>query len=91
MNLTGKTNTYIAALYLNIFSNGTTPKLDAQFFAVALASYATSSTLAGGNYAGKYGFNVSAQGTGARLFNVGNSLNESIHGRHLTQIYPPRK
>ena len=36
-----------------------------------MATYATSSSLAGGNYAGKYGFNVSVQGIGGHTFNVG--------------------
>ena len=47
MDLTGKTNTHIAVLYLNILSNGAMPKLDSQFFAVALACDATRSRLAG--------------------------------------------
>ena len=48
-------------------------KLDAQVLAVALATYVTNSTLAGGNYAAGYGFNVSSSGTGSRTFNVGSS------------------
>jgi hypothetical protein len=43
----------------------------------AIASYVTNSTLAGGNYAAKYGFNVSTGGTGAKTYNVG-SLGASI-------------
>ena len=39
----------------------------------ALASYATSSTLVGGNMAAGYGFNVSSTGTGSKTYNVGSN------------------
>ena len=71
-NLTGRTNTQIAAYFLTKF-NVRGQKLDAQVLAVALATYVTNSTLAGGNYAASYGFNVSSSGTGSRTFNVGSS------------------
>jgi hypothetical protein len=48
-------------------------KTYAQVLAGALASYATSSTLAGGNMAAGYGFNVSSTGTGAKTYNVGSN------------------
>ena len=43
----------------------------AQVMGGALASYVTSSTLAGSNIAASYGFKVSASGTGAKAYNVG--------------------
>jgi len=45
-------------------------KVDAQFMAVALATYFTSSNLAG-NMASDYGFNVTDTGIGTKLVNVG--------------------
>lgn len=45
-------------------------KVDAQFMAVALATYFTSSTLAG-QVASTYGFNVTDTGIGTRIVNVG--------------------
>ena len=53
-------------------------KTCAQVMATALAAYATSSALAGGNVAAAYGFNVSDSGTGDRSCNVG--LNGSVIG-----------
>ncbi len=50
-------------------SNGPA-KVDAQFMAVALATYFTSSNLAG-NVAAEYGFNVTDTGIGTRVVNVG--------------------
>ena len=47
-------------------------KVDAQFMATALATYFTSSNLAGSVAAG-YGFNVSETGIGTRVVNVGSS------------------
>ncbi len=46
-------------------------KVDAQFMATALATFFTSSTLAG-NVAADYGFNVTATGIGTSVINVGN-------------------
>ena len=45
-------------------------KVDAQFMAVALATYFTSSHLAG-NVAAAYGFNVTDTGIGTKIVNVG--------------------
>ena len=45
-------------------------KVDAQFMAVALATYFTSSNLAGSNVAAGYGFHVTETGIGAKLVNV---------------------
>lgn len=45
-------------------------KVDAQFMAVAFATYFTSSNLAG-NAAGSYGFNVTDTGIGTNIVNVG--------------------
>ena len=47
-------------------------KVDAQFMAVALATYFTSSNLAG-TVAEGFGFNVSDTGIGTKVVNVGNS------------------
>jgi hypothetical protein len=44
--------------------------VDAQFMAVALATFFTSRTLAG-NTAGAFGFNVTDTGIGAKIVNVG--------------------
>jgi hypothetical protein len=75
-NLTGKSNKAVAALFVTFFKvKGT--KTDAQVMAGAIAAYVTNSTLAGGNYAAKYGFNISTGGTGAKTYNVG-SLGTSI-------------
>jgi Ca2+-binding EF-hand superfamily protein len=46
--------------------------VDAQFMAVALATYFTSSNLAG-NVAVAYGFNVTDTGIGTKIVNVGSS------------------
>jgi hypothetical protein len=75
-NLTGKNNKAVAALFVTFFKvKGT--KTNAQVMAGAIAAYVTNSTLAGGNYAAKYGFNISTGGTGATTYNVG-SLGTSI-------------
>ncbi len=67
-NLTGKTNAYVAVLFLNFFSvKG--QKTNAQILGGALACYVTNSDLAG-NAAASYGFNVSPTGTGAKTYNV---------------------
>ena len=47
-------------------------KVDAQFLAVALATYFTSSNLAG-NVAADFGFNVTDTGIGTRVVNVGSN------------------
>jgi choice-of-anchor A domain-containing protein/uncharacterized repeat protein (TIGR01451 family) len=73
-NLTNATNDAVASYYLTLF--GAAQGLDktyAQVMAVALGAYATSSTLAGGTYARPYGFNVSAGGSGADVWNVGSN------------------
>src|SRR5205807_1806786 len=69
-NMTGKTNAQVAAYFLTLF-NVTGQKLNAQVLGVALAVYSTNSMLAGGTYAGGYGFNVSSTGTGSHTYNVG--------------------
>lgn len=68
-NLTNQTNTQVAALFLTDFG-ASGQKTDAQILAGALASYVTSSTLAG-TTASKYGFNSSPGGTGGKTYNVG--------------------
>jgi hypothetical protein len=68
-NLTGKTNADVAALFQTFFSvKG--QKTDAQIMAGALAGYVTQSAYAN-SLVTKYGFNISASGTGARTVNVG--------------------
>ncbi|TAK15355.1 MAG: tandem-95 repeat protein [Acidobacteria bacterium] len=67
-NLTGKTNTQVAAYYITVFKSD---KWMAQVLAGAIASYVTNSTLAGGNYSVPYGFNYSVTGTGSKTYNVG--------------------
>jgi hypothetical protein len=47
-----------------------TPKVDAQFMAVALATFATSSNLSNGS-ASDYGFTVTETGIGTKVVNVG--------------------
>jgi len=69
-NLTGKTNTDVAALFLTFFGV-TGQKTNAQIMAGALAVYSTNSALAGGTYASKYGFDVSSAGTGVKVYNTG--------------------
>jgi hypothetical protein len=65
--LTGKNNAAVAALFLQFFGVSG-QKTQAQIMVGALAAYVT---LAGGTYAGQYGFNLSASGTGAKSYNVG--------------------
>jgi uncharacterized protein (DUF2141 family) len=67
-NLTGKKNTDVAALFVTLFNNN---KPMAQVMAVAIATYVTNSTLAGGNYAAAYGFVVTTAGIGGKYYNVG--------------------
>ena len=67
-NLTGKTNSDVAALFQKLNSS----KGDAEVMAAALAVYVTDSDLAG-TAATASKFNVSTTGTGAKTFNVGNS------------------
>ncbi len=72
-NLTNKTNVDVAALFVKLFTSGESPKTSAQVMANAIAVYVTNTTLAGGSYAGSYGFNLSNTGTGAKVYNVGTS------------------
>jgi hypothetical protein len=72
--LAGDTNTEVAAAYETAFGNvgGVQRNTYAQVFSTALASYATSTTLAGSDpLAGHFGFNTSPGGTGAKSYNVG--------------------
>ncbi|MBS0263260.1 MAG: hypothetical protein JSS02_15055 [Planctomycetes bacterium] len=65
-------NSEVAALYLgNGFFGASGQKVDAQVFSVALATYVTNSSLAGGTMASNYGFNVSTKGIGSHTYNVG--------------------
>ncbi len=72
-NLTNATNDAVASYYLTLFGAQGLDKTYAQVMATALGAYATSSTLAGGTYAWPYGFNVSAGGSGADVWNVGSN------------------
>ena len=59
-------------------------KVDAQFMAVALATYFTSSNLTG-NVASDYGFNVTNTGIGTKVVNVGNGAAFGVaNGSDLT-------
>jgi len=75
-SLDGMTNAQVAAYYKTLFartsldSPGGPPKVDAQVMATAFAAYVTNQTLSG-TTAGAYGFQVTADGLGARTFNVG--------------------
>ena len=69
-NMAGRTNAAVAALFLQFFGV-TGPKTNAQVLAGALAVYATSTTLAGGNYAAGYGFLVNTSGSGVATYNTG--------------------
>jgi hypothetical protein len=76
----GQTNAQVAADYQTAFGNvgGVQGNTYAQVFATALAVYATTTSLGGqslvnSGLAAKYGFVVSAGGTGAATFNVGNN------------------
>ena len=48
-------------------------KVDAQFMAVAFATYFTSRNFAGDEYATYYGFNVTDLGIGYRVVNIGDN------------------
>ncbi len=72
-NLKNKTNVDVAALFVKLFTSAESPKTSAQVMANAIAVYVTNTTLAGGSYAGSYGFNLSSTGTGAKVYNVGTS------------------
>lgn len=70
-NLTGKTNSQVAAYFQQLFKvKG--QKLNAQVLAVALATYVTNVNLAG-SAAVQYGFEVTVGGVGAATYNVGSS------------------
>lgn len=69
-NLAGKANSVVAAQFMTYF-NVTGQKTYAQVMGGALACYVSSSTISGTTKAGKYGFNVSSGGTGAKTYNVG--------------------
>jgi hypothetical protein len=70
-NLTGKTNTDVANLFMTFF-NVTGQKTNAQILAGALAVYVTNTQLAG-SAAAPYGFNTSTTGTGSKTYNVGSN------------------
>jgi choice-of-anchor A domain-containing protein/uncharacterized repeat protein (TIGR01451 family) len=72
-NLTNATNAAVASYFLTLFGSQGLSKTYAQIMAVALGTYVTSSTLAGGTYARPYGFNVSANGSGPDVVNVGSN------------------
>ena len=73
-NGTPLTNSEVAALYLtSSFFGALGQKTYAQVLSVALATYVTSTNLAGGNAAAAYGFNTSAGGVGSHTYNVGSN------------------
>jgi GH35 family endo-1,4-beta-xylanase len=68
-NLTGMSNTQVAAFYLTLWGQSGA-KTDLQVLDTALNVYATTSSL-GGNAGVAYGFQVTAAGLGAASVNVG--------------------
>lgn len=77
MNLTDKTNAEIADIFRYLHKRnaktavaGGPPKVDAQVLALALATYVTSETLAGGTVAVDYGFVTSSDGIAYQQFDV---------------------
>jgi hypothetical protein len=71
-DLTGKSNTMVAALFASDFQQKG-QKLDAQVLATALAVYATSAALDPNNVAASYGFSVAGDGVGTATINVGSN------------------
>jgi hypothetical protein len=69
-DMTNKTNAQVAAYDLSVF---TSDKTGAQILGGAIAGYVTNTVLAGGTYAGSYGFNTSTSGTGSHTWNVGSN------------------
>ena len=83
MNLANKTNAEVAEIFKYLHKRnkktavaGGPPKVDAQVLAVALATYVTSETLAGGSVAASFGFTTSADGIAYTTFNVLHILTE---------------
>ena len=81
MNLAGKTNAQVADVFQYLFirngknaAAGGPVKVDAQVMALALATYVTSTNLAGGNYAASYGFHTSVDGIAYAKFDVYSEL-----------------
>jgi hypothetical protein len=77
MDLSNKSNAEIADIFQYLHKRnrktsvaGGPPKVDAQVMAVALATYVTSETLAGGAYAADYGFNTTDDGIAYTTFDV---------------------
>jgi parallel beta-helix repeat protein len=68
-NLSGKTNTQVAAYYQSLYANSA-KRAETEALALALAVYVTNSGLAG-TTATTYGFAVSATGLGVATFGVG--------------------
>ncbi|MFI5380423.1 MAG: beta strand repeat-containing protein, partial [Tepidisphaerales bacterium] len=73
-NLSGDTNTTVAALFKSFYKNNTHCGADAQVMATALNVYASTLSL-GGAVAdtAQYGFDATTGGLGAAEFNVGNN------------------
>ena len=72
-SLAGKTNAQVASFYQSAYSQCRYSSLT-EGMATALAVYATDSSLAGGNYAGCYGFKVTAAGAGVATIDIGNTF-----------------
>ncbi|MCE5266296.1 MAG: matrixin family metalloprotease, partial [Planctomycetaceae bacterium] len=81
------TNTQVATAYNTyFFTTGSGAKTNGQILAAALGVYATSTTLAGGNYARKYGFNVSAAGAGWDTVTLGSDAPAFGNAAQLTVL-----
>jgi hypothetical protein len=73
-SLAGSTNAQVAAVYLDLFPpSGVAKNTYVQAFAVALACYATSTSLGANSTTVSFGFNMSPGGTSAKIFNVGSN------------------
>jgi hypothetical protein len=74
MNLTGKTNTYVASLFQTVFADANR-QADAQVLATALSVFTTNTSLntnsAARTKATSLGFALSSSGAGAASYNVG--------------------
>ena len=70
--LAGLTNAQVATVYSNLWTpSGVTKNTYVQAFAVALACYATSTSLGANATTASFGFNSSAGGTCSKTFNIG--------------------
>jgi hypothetical protein len=72
-SLIGSTNASVGAYIKGLQNNGKGTGLEAEALDLALSVYVTDVDLAGGTYGTDYGFNVSFNGLGAIMVNVGSA------------------